>query len=216
MTAPIMYAHQSMRPAEGPRPLRDRPRKWHIPHPDRPGALCQEGVIIDPAQKIKAAELEEGSRCEHCFARAGMRRSGAIRHSPEAEAHILARCAQTSYRNAASALNSEGITSPTGEKWSRNNLMKFAERRGLKHEGASPRLSFTEAQVARMQLLADEGMPASWIAEDFDVEGDVIRRRLEGGAGRRAGDVSEWKKAWARIRHRPELRRLHDEFAPSR
>jgi DNA-binding CsgD family transcriptional regulator len=73
---------------------------------------------------------------------------------------------------------------------------------------AHPPLS--QAELDRANLLADEGMPATWIAEDLGRNSETLRRKL------RRGVDAEWLTAWASIRHDEDLRRLHYEFAPAK
>lgn len=65
----------------------------------------------------------------------------------------------------------------------------------------------------RAQRLAEEGMPATWIAEDIGVSRDAALRIASAVPNHRE-NVLEWRRAWAGIRHRPALRELHAEITP--
>lgn len=66
---------------------------------------------------------------------------------------------------------------------------------------------------ARMEQLAREGMPATWIAEECGVEYDTARRvamRIEG----HDRHVGEWRSVWQSIRQNEKMLELHYEIAP--
>lgn len=68
----------------------------------------------------------------------------------------------------------------------------------------------THEQRDRISVLIQEGMPATWIAEDIGcARGTITRHAL-------VGDTSsnEWRQVWNRIRRNDALLQLHREFAP--
>lgn len=67
------------------------------------------------------------------------------------------------------------------------------------------------ADLERAAVMRAEGMPASWIAEDYGVHRNSI---LASGLRADPAATSEWRQAWARIRRTPELLALHFEFEP--
>ncbi|MBB4667074.1 hypothetical protein BKA24_001783 [Microbacterium marinum] len=66
------------------------------------------------------------------------------------------------------------------------------------------------------QGLMAEGMPASWVAEDLDVRGNIARgiRARHMDADQRAEVDAEWRSVWGDIRRNEELLELHRQFAP--
>lgn len=66
---------------------------------------------------------------------------------------------------------------------------------------------------ARLAQLAEEGMPANWIAEDICLSYEVTQRHAASVPGHRE-HVREWTSVWHAIRQRPELLALHYEFSP--
>lgn len=77
--------------------------------------------------------------------------------------------------------------------------------------GASEgRRVFTKAADKRLRILAAEGMPASWIAEDIGYYVGTVRKRL---ADLNLPD-DEWLKIQLSIRKTARLAPLHEEFRP--
>ena len=66
---------------------------------------------------------------------------------------------------------------------------------------------------ARIDALAAEGMPATFIAEDVGVDYSVAQRRAQ-RAPNRDQAVEEWRSVWHEIRKSAALTALHREFAP--
>jgi hypothetical protein len=70
--------------------------------------------------------------------------------------------------------------------------------------------TLTDEQMAWLEACAYEGMPATWIAENFEgvtPEGVRLRRPAD------APSV-DWSESWQAIFTNPELLKLHYEFAP--
>lgn len=67
------------------------------------------------------------------------------------------------------------------------------------------------SDLERAALLRDEGMPASWIAEDLGCRRESIFR-----SGIIATDEAsaEWRAVWQQIRRNPVLAGMHREFQP--
>lgn len=68
--------------------------------------------------------------------------------------------------------------------------------------------AITEREMARAKILADEGMPVSWIAEDLGRNVKNLRKRIKPGRSK------EWSSAWHSIRQSSRQLELHREFAP--
>lgn len=66
----------------------------------------------------------------------------------------------------------------------------------------------------RARLLLEEGMPATWVAEDLGVPSEYIYA-VSTQIQDRAEHVLEWQRAWARLRRNPLLLDLHREFNPA-
>ena len=64
--------------------------------------------------------------------------------------------------------------------------------------------------VARAQVLRDEGMPMSWIAEDIGYDPHTIAAWTT----RAPGAAAAWSQAWGEIQRHQHLMDLHWEFAP--
>jgi len=62
--------------------------------------------------------------------------------------------------------------------------------------------------AARIRQLLDEGMPATWVAEDVGMAPSTIYRHFGG-----TPHVREWKSVWSDIRTSPALLALHNEVA---
>lgn len=69
---------------------------------------------------------------------------------------------------------------------------------------------FTEEERDRVRRLRQEGMPASWIAEDLGCSISAIHDIVHANPD----EVLAWRQSWARIRRDPALYALHREFAP--
>lgn len=68
-----------------------------------------------------------------------------------------------------------------------------------------------QSVVDRARILAAEGMPWNWIAEDVG----VTVYRLRALVGHQSQDaVVAWRSTWVQLTRHDELMRLHREFAP--
>lgn len=69
----------------------------------------------------------------------------------------------------------------------------------------------TEKDLERIRVLAEDGVPISWIAEEFDVTEDAVRK-----AAKSMGYSSdrEYMRTQAAIRNKPILAALHAEISP--
>lgn len=72
-----------------------------------------------------------------------------------------------------------------------------------------------DVDYARLACLAEEGMPANWIAEDLGISYGTALRHANEVPGRRE-HVREWTRAWHAIRQDPALLALHWEITPPR
>jgi len=70
----------------------------------------------------------------------------------------------------------------------------------------------TSAAKNRMEALRDEGLPASWIAEDLGCSTKTVQLRTR----TRPEEVAAWRTDFQHTRKNPELFALHCEFAPAR
>lgn len=75
---------------------------------------------------------------------------------------------------------------------------------------SKPAHLITPEELERAKLLASEGMPLTWIAEDLNRHASTIAKKLDG----REKAVSEWREVWQYIRRRERLFELHHEFHP--
>lgn len=91
-------------------------------------------------------------------------------------------------------------------------VYRMTERLNLRERRPAPDYA---ADYARLTQLAEEGMPANWIAEDIRLSYEVTQRHATAVPGHRE-HVREWTRTWQFIRQRPELLALHHEFSPSR
>lgn len=68
----------------------------------------------------------------------------------------------------------------------------------------------------RVLVLAREGMPATWIAEEFGQSASWVRlittKHIPVEERRKAS--KEWSNAWTHIRPKEHMLALHREFAP--
>lgn len=72
--------------------------------------------------------------------------------------------------------------------------------------------TLTDTERDRAAVLAEEGMPATWIADDLDVGTAAVRNA---GIHLTVADQTAWRSEWGRIRRNPTLYALHTEFAPT-
>jgi DNA-binding NarL/FixJ family response regulator len=72
----------------------------------------------------------------------------------------------------------------------------------------NPRL--TREQRARIDRLIDEGMPATWIAEDVGCSDQTVRRYRQSSEE----DTRVWRQVFAFVMRSSVLVELHREFAP--
>ena len=86
-------------------------------------------------------------------------------------------------------------------------------QRALVRLGARPPLDRNLANRERVRLLAAEGMPANWIAEDVGISASRTREHAKKAPGH-AESVREWARVWQSIRRSDELTALHRQFAP--
>lgn len=63
----------------------------------------------------------------------------------------------------------------------------------------------------RARMLLDEGMPASWIAEDLDCRRKSLFRS---GLPSDPDASAQWRSVWGQIRRNPVLYALHQEIGP--
>ena len=70
----------------------------------------------------------------------------------------------------------------------------------------------TEETKNRIRVLALEGVPGSWIAEDVGVDRWTVRRLIRKEGWAKAPE--QWPEVWAQIRPQPKLRHLHSLFTP--
>lgn len=68
----------------------------------------------------------------------------------------------------------------------------------------------TEEEIQRIELLLDEGMPMTWIAEDLHRNPTTLYRVASG----KTEHVAEWRAVWQEIRRSETLRDWHDQFFP--
>jgi len=93
------------------------------------------------------------------------------------------------------------------------NITRQARRLGVAWPSRNKRTPLSLAGRRRARQLLREGMPANWVAEDLDSDGTTTRALALTVDGH-AESVLEWRRAWAFIRHKPELLELHYQFAP--
>lgn len=91
-------------------------------------------------------------------------------------------------------------------KVSMRTVQRTRERIG-KPAHPTPR-RYTRQELARARLLADEGLPITWVAEDIERGAVELRKKL------RRGHAPGWLEVWPKIRRNPTLLALHREFAP--
>lgn len=86
--------------------------------------------------------------------------------------------------------------------------------RALKRHGLrEPKQKYTPAELERIRILALEGMPASWIAEDLGRTTRAMSSHLLHHVPR-PDDLKQWHYVWPSIRRNAELLDLHNQFAP--
>lgn len=78
----------------------------------------------------------------------------------------------------------------------------------------TPRAESERVDYARLARLAEEGMPANWIAEDLGVNYRAVQEHTRHVPGREEAK-REWASAWQSIRQNEALLALHHEIAPT-
>lgn len=81
---------------------------------------------------------------------------------------------------------------------------------GFEFREKRPAKLLTDEELERARLLATEGMPILWIAEDLARSPMTIAKKIPG----REQAISEWREVWQYIRRREHLHALHDQFHP--
>ncbi len=71
----------------------------------------------------------------------------------------------------------------------------------------------TEEEQARVRLLAAEGVPSTWVAEDVHRSPSTVRKWMSVVPGSRER-LAEWRSVWPGILKNPTMLALHREFAP--
>lgn len=94
----------------------------------------------------------------------------------------------------------------------RLGITPAAARKRLLRAGVikSRRMAYTPEEIKRGTTLRDEGMPATWIAEDLGKDLRELRRVLPPDPEA----SKEWKRVWSGIFPNPTLLALHEEFKP--
>lgn len=69
-------------------------------------------------------------------------------------------------------------------------------------------------QAERARLLLEEGMLATWVADDLGVTRATVYP-IAITIPDRAQHVLAWQQVWAQIRRNPDLVALHREFNPT-
>lgn len=73
----------------------------------------------------------------------------------------------------------------------------------------TPPATLTPEQIERIELLAADGMPKPWIAEDVGATRyQLTYLKLD------PDHVKAWQSVWSGIRHKRHLLELHNQFAP--
>jgi hypothetical protein len=122
--------------------------------------------------------------------------------------------ADHSYAEIADKLNDRGLKTPYGKRWNGPQLAKWAARNGVQHPTGAEVLRLTEEQLQRATTLIDEGMPATWVAEDLGLPNrHAINKRFQDRPGREVSR-KEWERVWFRIMNSPILLDLHQQFTP--
>lgn len=75
---------------------------------------------------------------------------------------------------------------------------------------------YSQQELQRVYVLAEEGMPMTFIAEDIGRNSVHLRDRFDVSAHRPKDAVIEWKRTWSAIRSNPVLLELHREFHPKK
>lgn len=71
----------------------------------------------------------------------------------------------------------------------------------------------SKEKLDRMLVLAREGMPTNWIAEDVGLSADTVRKHVCKNPDYRR-EIRGWSSVWPKIRKSSKLMGLHREFAP--
>lgn len=74
---------------------------------------------------------------------------------------------------------------------------------------------YSDAEWERVRVLAAEGMPAAYIADDLDRGRGNLREEVVKRGWRQPDGVSEWSRAWLEIRKDPIMLAMHHEFFPT-
>ena len=83
-------------------------------------------------------------------------------------------------------------------------LVRYGFREPVVHDTPTPE------EIERAHMLAAEGMPLSWIAEDLRRGRDCLAKRVPLDKE----NVAEWRRVWQEIRRSEVLFSLHHEFYP--
>lgn len=65
-------------------------------------------------------------------------------------------------------------------------------------------------EIERARMLAEEGMPMSWIAEDLNRDRNSLTRQVSPSEE----NIAEWRRVWQEIRRNETLFALHHDFYP--
>lgn len=95
-----------------------------------------------------------------------------------------------------------GVTTRTITRWRKMH--------GL--SGQAPPVPMPPEKRERALVLLREGMPATWIAEDLNVNTETIREMGRKLGAPRQEAVTEWQRTWIRIRNNTVLFQLHESF----
>ena len=113
----------------------------------------------------------------------------------------------------AAHLNASGAVGHLGQPFTVASVCKRIGRAKRSKPKAAP----TGAEEQWLRLRADEGIPATWLAESISNRSVWSARRIASEVTtetERASANLEWKRVWSGIRHNEELYALHQEFAP--
>jgi DNA-binding CsgD family transcriptional regulator len=76
--------------------------------------------------------------------------------------------------------------------------------------GRNGKPKLTLDQIRRMEILTEEGMPSTWVAEDLGCNRSTVTVLTPFGKH----NSREWLIVWQKIRQSDELLALHRQFAP--
>lgn len=97
-----------------------------------------------------------------------------------------------------------GVSKSAANRWGR----RIRPNRGL---STDKQRKLEAHELERIRILAEDGVPAAWIAEEMPVQYDTVRKAML-----RMGLKSdpEYHSIQVSIRRNPKLAPLHEEFCP--